>query len=372
MSGIDRYAKLVTRGIRFNSTRPSSIPTALPEIKHCLNDPDFVKLNLVHRNYPLPPSIVDDITQLESSAVTLRLQIQKLREQRNALSKERPAQVDAPLPLERRSQRNHDSNDTHDATSVKKLLKQLEPQLAQLTQQLYTLSIQLPNISHPASPIGDESKARIVKTLGPPISCPPPPPDPSRDHHHLAAPDQLGWTDFPTASLVSGSSWPYLLREGALLELALTNYAMSLTLQRGFTPVLTPDVIRHDIADRCGFRPREGDSQQTYFLGDGRPDSTLDENTLCLAGTAEIPLVAMTAATVLSHTVLPLKHVALGKAFRAEAGARGIDSRGLYRVHQFSKVEMVVICHEEESDRVLEDLRKIQEDILGSLGLSLR
>jgi seryl-tRNA synthetase len=348
------------------TTRSTTLPNAIPDIHDCLEDPDYIKQNLLDRKYPLEVNVVDQISSLERNAIKLRVEIQKLREQRNALSKQKPHTVKKLM-----EEGEGGEGSINEATTVKKLLKQLEPQLTQLTQQLYDLSIQLPNTSHPSSPIGDESKARVVKTLGPTISSPPPPPDPARDHHHLTSPAQLGWTDFPTASLVSGPSWPYLLREGALLEMALTNYAMSVTIQRGFTPVLTPDVIRHDIADRCGFRPREGDSQQTYFLGDGRP-STMDGNTLCLAGTAEIPLVAMSAATILSHTVLPLKHVALGRAFRAEAGARGADSRGLYRVHQFSKVEMVVVCHEEESDRMLEDLRTLQEEILGSLGLSLR
>jgi seryl-tRNA synthetase len=147
----------------------------------------------------------------------------------------------------------------------------------------------------------------------------------------------------------------------------LTNYAMSVALSHGFTPALTPDVIRSDVSERCGFRPRDGEAQQTYFLSDGQETSAL-----CLAGTAEIPLVAMSAAQTFRADQLPLKHVALGRAFRAEAGARGADSRGLYRVHQFSKVEMVVVCAEEESNRLLEELRAIQEEILDALGLSLR
>lgn len=334
-----------------SSARATSLPTPVLDLDDVLHDPDFVRRNLVDRRYPLAPTTVDEIRKLEFEAVELRRTLQDVRERRNAMSKAKGGP----------------KGPNQEAIEVKRLLKELEPKLADVTKRLFDLAIQLPNTSHPTSPIGDESKARLVKTFGPPISDPPPAADPARDHLHLSSPANLGWTDFPSASLVAGASWPYLLRDGALLEMALTNYAMSKAIKHGFVPVLTPDVVRSDVAERCGFRPRDGEAQQTYFLNDGSSEATL-----CLAGTAEIPLVALSAATISAYSELPRKFVALGRAFRAEAGARGADSRGLYRVHQFSKVEMVVICGEETSDRMLEDLRRMQEDILGKLGLSLR
>ncbi|KAL8279167.1 hypothetical protein RQP46_008423 [Phenoliferia psychrophenolica] len=252
---------------------------------------------------------------------------------------------------------------------IKKLVKQLEADLATRTTSRDALALELPNTSHPSSPIGDESVARVIRTYGPAIPDPPPPANPALDHLSLSSPANLAWTDFPSSSLISGPSWPLLTNTGALLELALTSYAMSIALSRGFAPVLTPDVVRSDVAERCGFRPRDGDAQQTYFLSDGTVGG---DTSLCLVGTAEVPLVAMSAATTFRQQDLPLKRVALGRAFRAEAGARGAESRGLYRVHQFSKVEMVVVCAEEDSGRVLEELRSVQEQILASLGLSLR
>lgn len=336
-------------------SRPTSLPPAVLDLAHVVGAPQAAKQNIVDRAYPLDPAVVDEVVRLEAEAVALRREIQRARERRNTVS--------AAVSLADRLALKEEGKE------IKALLKALEPRLSTLSKTLDDLALQLPNSSHPDSPVGDEAAARTVRTLGPTIPSPPPPADPTRDHLPLSSPQSLAWTDFPSAALVSGPSWPILTNEAVLLELALTNYAFSITLKHGFQPVLTPDVVRSDVADRCGFRPRDGEAQQTYFLSDG----TLGGDTsLCLAGTAEVPLVAMAAATTFLAEELPLKRVALGRAFRAEAGARGADSRGLYRVHQFSKVEMVVICAEDDSERILEELRSVQEEILGSLGLSLR
>lgn len=345
-----RTAIIATR-FASSSSRPSSIPHPVIDLSDVLDYPQDVKDNLKQRKFPLEPEMIDELRKMEIEAMGLRKELQAARERRNVVSK-------AP---------KGDLNARKEGAEVKKLLKEIEPKLSALDKTIQSLALQLPNSSHPHVPIGDESKAKIVKLLGPEIPSPPPPAQPELDHLQLSSPSNFAWTDFPSSSLTTGSSWPLLTNEAALLELALTNYSMSIALSHDFTPVLTPDVVRSDVSERCGFRPRDGDAQQTYFLSDGESVSNL-----CLAGTAEIPLVAMSAAQTFRQEQLPLKFVALGRAFRAEAGARGADSRGLYRVHQFSKVEMVVVCAEDESDRLLEDLRKIQEEILGGLGLSLR
>lgn len=345
-----------TRRGKSQSSRPSTLPSPVLDLSRVLSDPESVKQNLRNRKYPLEPAVVDEIRKLELQAVQLRKELQAARERRNAVSSTPLGDVE----LKKKVQQ--------EGLAVKTLLQDLEPRLATLSKTLHDLAVQLPNTSHPSSPIGPETSAKVVKRFGPSIPSPAPPPDPTRDHLHLSSPAHLAWTDFPSAALVTGASWPFLLNEGAILELALTNYAMSVALRRGFAPVLTPDVVRSDVAERCGFRPRDDEAQQTYFLSDGKAV----QDTLCLAGTAEVPLVGMAAATTFKASELPSRRVALGRAFRAEAGARGADSRGLYRVHQFSKVEMVIVCAEEDSGSMLEELRSVQEQILGSLGLSLR
>jgi len=345
-----RAASVATR-FASSSSRPSSIPHPVIDLSDVLDYPQDVKDNLRQRKFPLEPEMVDELRKMEIEAMGLRKELQAARERRNVVSKAPKGDMEA----------------RKEGAEVKKLLKEIEPKLNSLDKTIQSLALQLPNASHPHVPIGDETNARVVKILGPKISSPPPAARPELDHLQLSSPSNFAWTDFPSSSLTTGSSWPLLTNEAALLELALTNYSMSIALSHDFTPILTPDVVRSDVSERCGFRPRDGDAQQTYFLSDGESVSNL-----CLAGTAEIPLVAMSAAQTFRQEQLPLKFVALGRAFRAEAGARGADSRGLYRVHQFSKVEMVVVCAEDESDRLLEDLKKIQEEILGGLGLSLR
>lgn len=338
-----------------SSPRPASIPHPILDLSAVLNAPGAVKTNLRQRKYPLDPNEVDALRQMELEAAQLRKDLQAARERRNAVSSAPKDDVEA-----RKA-----------ASEVKKLIKQIEPKLSALTKEIQSIALQLPNMSHPDVPVGDETNARLVRRLGSTTTAAAaedgPAAEPERDHLALSSASSLAWTDFPASSTTTGSSWPLLLNGGALLEMALTNYAMSVALSHGFTPTLTPDVVRSDVSERCGFRPRDGEAQQTYFLSDGESTSAL-----CLAGTAEIPLVAMSAGQTFRADQLPLKYVALGRAFRAEAGARGADSRGLYRVHQFSKVEMVILCAEEQSDAILEELRAIQEEILGALGLSLR
>ncbi|GAA5884398.1 hypothetical protein JCM16303_003671 [Sporobolomyces ruberrimus] len=335
------------------SSRPSSLPHPVIDLTDVLDFPQDVKDNIRQRKYPMNPEEIDKLRSMEIEAIGLRKELQAARERRNLVSKAPPSDLEA----------------RKEGSIVKKLLKELEPRLTKLDKSIQLFSLELPNSSHPHVPIGSEDQAKLVKTLGPPVSSSSPPPArPELDHLELSSPSNFAWTDFPSSSLTTGSSWPLLTNEAALLELALTNYSMSIALSHGFKPVLTPDVVRSDVSERCGFKPRDaGQAQQTYFLSDGESTSNL-----CLAGTAEIPLVAMSGAQTFRQEQLPLKYVALGRAFRAEAGARGADSRGLYRVHQFSKVEMVMVCAEDESDRLLEELRKIQEEILGNLGLSLR
>ncbi|GAA5987026.1 hypothetical protein JCM10908_000996 [Rhodotorula pacifica] len=334
-----------------SSPRPASIPHPVVDLSAVLESPEAVKSNLRQRKYPLEPAQVDALRDMELEAAQLRKDLQAARERRNVASSALKEDMEA-----RRA-----------ASEVKKLIKQIEPRLAALTKDIQAIALQLPNMSHPDVPIGDETQARLVRRIGDMKTEDSPTAEPERDHLALSSPSNLAWTDFPSSSITTGSSWPLLLNEGALLEMALTNYAMSVALSYGFTPALTPDVVRSDVSERCGFRPRDGEAQQTYFLSDGESVSSL-----CLAGTAEIPLVAMSAGQTFRADQLPVKHVALGRAFRAEAGARGADSRGLYRVHQFSKVEMVILCAEEQSNSILEELRAIQEEILGNLGLSLR
>ncbi|GFH10548.1 AA_TRNA_LIGASE_II domain-containing protein, partial [Haematococcus lacustris] len=127
---------------------------------------------------------------------------------------------------------------------------------------------------------------------------------------------------------VSGQKFYYLRNAGALLELALVNWAMSRVVARGFTPIMTPDLVKETVLEKCGFQPR-GEGTQVY---------SVEDSPLCLTGTAEVPLGGLYMDKVLREAELPIRMVAYGHCFRTEAGAAGAAGKGLYRVHQFSKV----------------------------------
>jgi len=143
---------------------------------------------------------------------------------------------------------------------------------------------------------------------------------------------------------------------------------LSIAVKHGFTPVTTPDVVRSEIASRCGFQPRDNSDppvSQVYRIHSKSSD-------LILSATSEIPLGGMFANKIFSETTLPLKVVGVGRAFRAEAGARGRDTHGLYRVHQFTKVELFAVATQAESEKMMEEMKLVQTTILNGLGIPFR
>lgn len=252
-----------------------------------------------------------------------------------------------------------------EASTLKAEVKELETTLDKAEQQCLHFALSIPNDTHPKVPLGPESAAVTISTHGPILI----PHEPKRDH--LRVSKHFGLLDFESAAIVTGNSWYFLRNEAAILELALTNYAMSIAIQHGFTPVTTPDVIRSDIAVRCGFNPRDNSDPPVthmYHLSSTSPSSP----ELVLSGTSEVPLGGMFASKVYSSLDFPLKYVGVGHAFRAEAGARSVDTRGLYRVHQFTKVELFAVTTDDASENMMEEILSIQKSILEGLGLSFR
>jgi len=249
-----------------------------------------------------------------------------------------------------------------EASRLKAEVRELEATLDVAEQQCLLSALSLPNDTHPKSPLGPESAAVTLSTHGPE----PLPSDIKRDHVTIS--EQFGLLDLKSGSTVSGSSWYFLQNEAALLELALTNYAMSIAIQHGFTPVTTPDVVRSDIAVRCGFQPRDDSDPPVSHMYHITPTNPFSPE-LVMAGTSEIPLAGMFANKVYSSLSLPLKVVGIGHSFRAEAGARSADTRGLYRVHQFTKIELFSVTAEETSENMMEEMLSIQKSILDGLQL---
>jgi seryl-tRNA synthetase len=317
--------------------------------------------NAFNRKAVLPVGVIQSVARVYTEQKEVSATLNAKRNARSAVGERIRGSADA----------KEKETSLEEAKILKKEVTDLEAKLAQLDDQLLTLALAIPNDTHPSSPLGPESAAIVLSTHGPS----PMPASPSRNHVSVGRTLEL--IDLEAGATVTGSSWYYLLNEGALLEIALTNYALSVAIQHGFSSVMTPDVVRSDIAQRCGFQPRDHNTdspvpQMYHIANQAMPPSHHNQPELVLSGTAEIPLAGLFANKVLPPKSLPLKVVGLGRSFRAEAGARGADTRGLYRVHQFTKLELFAVAEEEQSEEVMEEMRKVQIDIYEGLGFPFR
>jgi len=232
----------------------------------------------------------------------------------------------------------------------------LEGELREARELLERHLAEIPNFVHPEVPTGGEEDFRELRRHGEPPRFDFEPRD------HLALGEALDLLDFENAAKVAGQKFYYLKNEAVLLELALQRFALDVLLAEGFVPHTTPDLARPEILEGTGFQPR-GEETQVYSL------SNAD---LCLVGTAEITLGGLHAGALLEEERLPLRLAGLSHCFRTEAGSHGRESRGLYRVHQFSKVEMFVFCRPEESEAIHDELLAIEERIFQALELPYR
>lgn len=240
--------------------------------------------------------------------------------------------------------------------SLKERLASLEEDLVRLTDELQQEAQCIPNMSHPDVPIGEEDSSVVRKMVGSQCEFG------FLVKDHLELGKELDLFDFDAAAEVSGSKFYYLKNEAVLLEMALINWTLSEVTKRGFTPLTTPEIVRSSVVEKCGFQPRAENTQVYSIVGADQ----------CLIGTAEIPLGGLHMDSILSESSLPLKYVAHSHCFRTEAGAAGASTRGLYRVHQFSKVEMFVLCRPEDSDAYLDELIGIEEELFASLGFHFK
>ncbi|KAI8080094.1 putative seryl-tRNA synthetase [Gilbertella persicaria] len=310
-----------------------------------------IQQNMINRKYEKMD--MDAFVKLNKTRLELYNKLIVLRAKRNDLSL-------ATRAAAKKSQEERNAC-IEEGKQVKLDIKACEEQLNQTESHLLRQGLMIPNDTHSASPIGSEDNARVIKVVGEQRSS-----EGLRDHVQLAT--ELDILDIEQAAITSGSSFYYLQGMGAFLELALIQYAMHKAATRGFFGVLTPDIVRTNIAYGCGFQPRRGESSQIYNIAT-KPDH---ESTLCLAGTAEIPLAGKFATQLLNEHELPKKLVGFGHAFRTEAGGRGVETKGLYRVHQFSKVELFALTTPEQSEAMMEEIRSLQEEIFTDLGLCFR
>jgi seryl-tRNA synthetase len=304
--------------------------------------PDEIKTNCRNRNVN---ANVDRVVELVVSRKNTLQELQVVQQRQNEISKlvarEKDQLARAKLIEEGRGLRDQQVG------VMEPVLKRIE---AELREVLFTI----PNLTHPDAPVGNENK--VLRKVGEPRRFDFAPKD------HVALAEALDLVDFEAGASVAGQKFYFLKNEAALLELALVQYAVRKLVAEGYTPVVTPDLARAEILEGIGFIPRDPDPEkrQVYAIADGD---------LCLIPTAEVTLGGMHRGRIFDEKELPKKYVGLSHCFRTEAGAPGRDTRGLYRVHQFTKVEMFAFCTPEQSEGIHLELLRIEEDIFGGLGL---
>jgi len=214
----------------------------------------------------------------------------------------------------------------------------------------------IPNMSHPEAPVGVDDQSNLVLRRGqrepPKFNFKP------RDHVELA--EQLDLVDFEGGAKVAGHGFYFLKNEAVLLELALQRYALEVLVDEGFTPTITPDLARNEILQGTGYIPR-GPETQIYSIAD---------SDLSLVATAEITLGGLLSGRILDPAELPIKLCGISHCYRTEAGAGGRASRGLYRVHQFTKVEMFAFTLPEGSEDMLNYFCDLEGRIFDGLGIA--
>ena len=309
------------------------------DLKLIRSQPEEIAENCRKRNAHVD---IEKLLELDEQVRQITTEVDSVRQRRNEISKEMKGKIPSdecqPLIEESKNLRNEES--------------EKESFLHELVEQRLNLLKQVPNLTHPDSPEGltdeDNMPIREVGTIRKFDFEP-------KDHLELM--EALDLIDFDGGTKVSGQKFYYLKNQAVFLELALAQYALGLLQKEGFTVHMTPDLARSQILDGIGFSPR-GEETQIY---------SLEDSDLCLIATAEITLGGLLADQVLKADQLPILYAGFSHCYRTEAGAAGRESRGLYRVHQFSKIEMFAFTHPEKSEEMHEKMREIEEQIYQDL-----
>ena len=302
---------------------------------------EAVKENIKNRNMNADADKVVELYDKRTSLVTKQ---QDLQQKRNENAKAMKQKLDD----EKRAEL------VNAGKKIKDDIQILEKELSQVETALEDAARQIPNMMHPDAPIGKLDTENLeVKKVGTPRVFD----FEIKDHVQLA--EDLDLLDFDRGTKVSGPKFYYLKNEAVFLEQALIQYALNILRKHGFKLFITPDVAREEVLKGIGFNPR-GNESNVY---------SIEDEGACLVATAEITLGGYHSGEILDKSKLPLLYGGLSHCFRREAGAAGQFSKGLYRVHQFDKVEMFVYSTPEESDKLHLKLREIEEEIFEGLGI---
>ncbi len=310
------------------------------------SDPDRVRAALARRG---AGDAVDAFLELDAERRRLLAAVEQARADRNAAAKAiaeaKQRGDDTSIPIARQAALKERQAGDDDA-------------LARIEAQLNELMLRIPNLPDETAADGmTEDDAETIRVHGskPEFGFEP------KDHLALAGPEGLGLIDMESAARVSGSRFHYLLGDLVRLEFAIVQWGLDKLGGRGFTPVVPPVLVKEEAMVSTGFFPDA--EQQVYALAD---------DDLYLVGTAEVPLASLHGPVIFAESDLPRRYVGFSSCFRREAGAAGKDTRGIFRVHQFDKLEMFSYCLPEASREEHEMLLAIEEEIAGELGFHYR
>lgn len=314
------------------------------DIKELKSRYDEIKKNIADRYMNVD---LDAIIAIQDERYTILQEVEVLRAKRNENAAKMKGKIEQSLRAEL----------IEEGKRIKAALQEKEEKLSELDALFMEKARTIPNYASPKAPVGKEDKDSLaIKFVGEPKKFS----FKAKDHVELG--ESLDILDFDSGAKVAGQKFYYIKNKGVILQMALERYAMDIVLKHGFTPFITPDIAKEEILNGIGFNPR-GEESNIY---------TIEGTGTCLVGTAEITLGGYYSNMILDKKDLPIKMTGLSHCFRREAGGAGQYSKGLYRVHQFSKLEMFIYCLPEESEKYHSEILSIEEEIFSGLGLAYR
>ena len=313
--------------------------------KFIVENADLVRQNCQRRG---ARADVDQFVALDAKRRDKQTEVDQLNQKANEVSKSIGKAKDA---AEREARKN-------EGRQLREQTAAAQAELDAVLVEMDAIQRTIPNMSHPDAPLGADDQANLEirrgKTPQPKFDFKP------LDHVELG--EKLGLMDFEGGAKVAGHGFYFLKNDAVLLELALQRYAIDLLIAEGFTPTITPDLARNEILQGTGYIPR-GPETQIYSIAD---------SDLSLVATAEITLGGLLSDTILDAEQLPIKVCGISHCYRTEAGAHGRATRGLYRVHQFTKVEMFAFTLPEASDAMLDYFCELECRLFDGLGIPYR
>lgn len=313
------------------------------------NNKDLVKENIIKKFQHEKLELVDKVYDLDIENRTLKQRVEELRAKRNSLSKEIGK-------LMGQGKKGEAEQIKLDVKTMADEMIQLEKRQEEVNEEVKSIMLRIPNIISDLVPIGKNDSENVELKKYSPIK--------EKNFevpYHTDILESVGGIDLEAARKVSGSGFYYLIGDIARLHSALTSYARDFMIGKGFTYVIPPFMIRSEVV--TGVMSFEEMEAMMYKI---------EGEDLYLIGTSEHSMIGKFIDTILDEKQLPYKYTSYSPCFRKEVGAHGIEERGVYRVHQFEKQEMVVVCAQEESEKYFEDMYNYTAEFFTTLDIPVR